>query len=266
MRKQFYELYNKNIYLPNLLAKLNDHKLKNGGRFNKKMLKKLIKYPDEKIYNILRTMYVHENCFSGERGNKMAYHIVNIIKSLNIKPSSLLDYGCANGTISKELAQQLNISLFYGADITPINNPDFNFILLKNSNLMPTIKDNSIDFINTSMVLHHVQDIETTLIEFKRIITDNGILVIREHDCPNKDFATFLDILHGLYAVVWSEPIEDPNFVHTYQAYYKTYQNWDKLLWKFGFEKIYFKQYPLSLINAYYAVYKPIIIKNKRII
>jgi len=113
------------------------------------------------------------------------------------------------------------------------------------------------------MVLHHVENIDQTLKEFKRIISDNGIIVIREHDCPDKYFANFLDILHGLYSLVWSEPMEDPNFVKNYKAYYKKEDEWNKLFKYYGFQRIYF-DYKKSTINAYYAVYTPIIITGTR--
>jgi 2-polyprenyl-3-methyl-5-hydroxy-6-metoxy-1,4-benzoquinol methylase len=97
---------------------------------------KIINYHDDKIYKILRTMYKQDNCFTSNRGIIMAIKIVNIVKSLKypLKLDSLLDYSCANGTITKELARQLNINNIYGADIKKLINPDFNFILLKNNN------------------------------------------------------------------------------------------------------------------------------------
>jgi ubiquinone/menaquinone biosynthesis C-methylase UbiE len=269
MRNQFNLLFKNNMYIDNLLTKLSKHKLKNNNYLNKKkwkyILKNLIKNSDQEIYKILRDMYKQENCFSIERGIIMASKIINIVKSFPINISSLLDYGCSNGTITKELAKRLNVTKIYGADIIPIENPDFNFILLKENNLMPLIKDKSIDFINASMVLHHVKNINETLNEFRRIISDKGIIVLREHDCTDENFAYFLDILHGLYSLVWSEPMEDPNFVNTYEAYYKNFQEWDKIFWKFGFKKIYFN-YKKSVINAYYAVYTPNILEGNRII
>jgi len=268
MRKQFNLLFRYNQHINNLLIKLSEHDLKNNKKLDKdewkEILRKIIKYPDDKIYKILRNMYKQDNCFSDNRGIYMATKIVNIIKSLNLQNiNSLLDYGCANGTITLELAKQLHINNMYGADIKDLINPNFNFILLKNNNLMPTVKTKSIDFINASMVLHHVKDINETLSEFKRIISDKGIIVIREHDCRNKSFSTFLDILHGLYSLVWSEPIEDPTFIKTYESYYKSYEELDKLFRFYGFQKIYFNN-KKSIINAYYSVYTPIILEGSR--
>jgi ubiquinone/menaquinone biosynthesis C-methylase UbiE len=267
MRKQFNLLFNYKKNVDNLLIKLSEHLASDNKKLSKdewkEILLKIIKYSDEKIYKILRRMYKQDDCFSADRGIFMASKIINIINPLNLKINSLLDYGCANGTITKELAKQLNVQIIYGADIKKVDKPDFNFILLQDNNLMPQVKNKSIDFINASMVLHHVKDINQTLKEFRRIISDKGILVIREHDCRNKSFSTFLDILHGLYSLVWSEPMEDPNFVQDYKAYYKSFEEWDKLLRSFGFQKIYFN-YKKSVINAYYAIYTPIIIDGTR--
>jgi ubiquinone/menaquinone biosynthesis C-methylase UbiE len=267
MRKQFSLLFKYKKNIDNLLTIMSKNKLKNNKILTKTewfdILLKLIKYPDKKIYKILRKMYKQFDTFSDDRGAFMANKIINIVKPLNIELNSLLDYGCANGTITMELAKQLNINKIYGADIVPIKNVDFNFILLDKNNLMPEIKDNSIDFINASMVLHHISNINETLQEFKRIISLDGILVVRDHDCNNNSFSTFLDILHGLYSLVWSNPIEDPKFVEEYKANYKSYKEWDRLLWSFGFKKIYFL-YKKSNINAYYAVYKLINIKDSR--
>jgi len=283
MRQQFNLLFRYINNVDNLLIKLSEHELKYkkhelkykkhelNNKYDKyqwkKILLQIIKYPDEKIYKILRKMYKQDDCFSDMRGLVMATKIVNIVKSINTpgccKINSLLDYGCANGTITKELARQLNINNIYGADIKDSINPNFNFILLQNNNLMPTIKNNSIDFINASMVLHHVKDIDQTLNEFKRIISSKGIIVVREHDCRNESFSTFLDILHGLYSLVWSEPMEDPDFVKTYEAYYKSYDEWDKLFRSYGFQKIYFDN-KKSVINAFYSVYTPIILEGSR--
>jgi ubiquinone/menaquinone biosynthesis C-methylase UbiE len=229
MRKQFNLLFKYNKNVNNLLSKLAEHKLKNNIIIDKykwkKILLKILEFDDSKIYKILRKMFIQDETFSEERAKHLAFKIVNIIKPFNYTLKTLLDYGCANGTITKELAKQLNINTYFGADIIDIPNPNFNFFLLKDNNLMPKIKDNTIDLINVSMVLHHVKNIHETLAEFKRIISDYGIIIIREHDCKDKSFATFLDILHGLYSLVWSDPIEDPTFVETYQAYYKKYES-----------------------------------------
>ena len=143
----------------------------------------------------------------------------------------------------------------YGSDVQYYDNKDFNFIKLEKNNEMEIINTGSIDLITCSMVLHHVVDIESALKELRRVISNDGILIIREHDCINKTFASFLDILHGLYGLVWSEPIEDPNFINEYKASYKNSEEWTKIITSFGFTKINEIRHNKSNIRAYYAVY-----------
>ena len=271
-----------------LLEKLSQHELKNNTKYSQKKWYNIIykyikkKYDDNKIYNRLRLLFKQENLFYNQ--SRAAFLALNIIKFIpkNTKINSLLDYGCASGTITKEIANKLNIPKknIYGADIEDYNIlrdrvidetdtinsedgkeiarvSDFNFILLNENNYMPTIKNNSIDLITVSMVLHHVSDIETTLSEFKRILTKDGIIIIREHDISNekKEFIIFLDILHGLYELVWSEEITNPDFVINYKAYYKTKNEWTRLFNKYGFKAV-SDTNAKNLIKSYYCVYK----------
>jgi SAM-dependent methyltransferase len=72
---------------------------------------------------------------------------------------------------------------------------------LQQQQILPMLRDNSIDFINASMVFHHVKNITETLLELRRIISKDGVLVIREHHCASPDMAAFLDIVHGIIII-----------------------------------------------------------------
>lgn len=111
------------------------------------------------------------------------------------------------------------------------------------------------------------------------MITPGGALILREHHCTSAPDAAFLDITHGLYSLAWSEPIEWPNFLAEYQAWYRTKEEWTALLHQAGFrrhgeldpqyERLYSANSYLkgrgaerrftNLIKAYYAVYVPLV-------
>lgn len=196
------------------------------------------------------------------------------------KATNFLDYGCAEGAITGTLRKQLGFSkeLCYGADIrTFYGENDFTFIQLTDEgDLIPNIRDKSIDIIFVSMVLHHIENIPQTLIEFKRILKKNGIIIIREHHCENIYEAVFLDIVHGLYSLSLSDPIEDKNFIKNYKAWYKTREEWNDIMSIYGFGininatnksfslysdaigSIYNEnknKFNRNLVKAYYAVY-----------
>jgi len=48
----------------------------------------------------------------------------------------------------------------------------------------------------------------------------------------------FLDIIHGLYSLCWSQPVEWPRFVDQYVAWYRSQSTWDSLARAAGFIRI----------------------------
>jgi hypothetical protein len=126
------------------------------------------------------------------------------------------------------------------------------------------------------MVMHHVTHVPATLLELRRVISPGGVLILREHHCPTAEMGAFLDIMHGLYSLAWSEPVEWPHFLSEYRAWYKTREEWDSLVVDAGFIQLpspsqtiqghydaalRSKKKPdgryTNLIRAYYAVYIP---------
>lgn len=126
------------------------------------------------------------------------------------------------------------------------------------------------------MVFHHVRHVEAALRELRRVISRQGLLVIREHDCRSAAEAVFLDITHGLYSLALSDPIEWPAFIDEYNAWYRSRDQWNELMSVCGFTRLdrpaTEKHYNASLqnltnmpplknipnvIKAYYAVYVP---------
>ena len=105
----------------------------------------------------------------------------------------ILDYGCAEGAITANLCKELQLQPHqcYGADVRKIPAEGFTFILLPNETdmsptigtILPSIPNTSIDLITASMVFHHVKHVKAAILELRRIIAKDGILIIREHDC-----------------------------------------------------------------------------------
>ena len=165
------------------------------------------------------------------------------------KIGSLLDYGCAEGAITAELGKQLHLpaSRVYGADVRAIPSDGFSFIQLQEERLekepelgsiLPHLKDHSIMLITSAMVMHHVRHTSAALSELRRVMHPKGVLVMREHHCDGAEMGAFLDITHGLYSLAWSVPVEWPNFLDEYEAWYRSQEDWDKLLVSGGFIRV----------------------------
>jgi len=149
-----------------------------------------------------------------------------------------LDVGCAEGSITSALGAALNLreENIHGCDVrdVPPIGAKFSFKTIEADGSLP-YQDRSFDFVTLLMVLHHVSDAEFLLKEIKRVLKPNGILLLREHDCDSELLAKVIDVMHGLYTRVWSDPAEMGTFCGFYMAGYRPKSVWRKMLMQAGF-------------------------------
>jgi len=223
---------------------------------------------------------------------KMALDCIPSTTCLRLKKGDryMLDYGCAEGSITSSLGQALGMKpeFILGADVRAIPSEGFTFLQLPAEDplrppsprsILPSLRDHTVEFVTASMVFHHVTHIEAVLQELRRVIANDGLLLLREHHCSSPEMAAFLDITHGLYSLSWSRPVEWPDFVDEYKAFYRSQKEWDALLLQAGFKLSLLLEgskasasyeavqvpnkrkangsYP-NVIKAYYAVYEPV--------
>ena len=198
----------------------------------------------------------------------------------------MLDYGCAEGAITAEVGKLLSLpkARVLGADIRTIASDGFTFLPLTEeredvvptlNSILPSVKDHTLMLITSAMVMHHVRHVEIVMLELRRVIHDQGVLVLREHHCDQPQMGAFLDITHGLYSLAWSEPVEWPKFIQEYTAWYRSQEQWDEMMFRCGFTRItdntrIQRHYDnakrshmrsdgkiTNLIKAYYASYRP---------
>lgn len=163
-----------------------------------------------------------------------------------VKIESLLDVGCADGSITAALAERLNIrkEFAHGIDIA---DPDEKYALgskMVNDRISFQkydgegrfkLADGSINLVVAIMSLHHVEKIYELVSEIHRVLSPGGLLVIREHDCTTNDMAVMLDVVHGLYAMVWRDrnkrPVK-PTFIKDdkYYSAFRSCEDWEKFI------------------------------------
>lgn len=154
---------------------------------------------------------------------------------------SLLDLGCAEGNITSALGKRFGVEPqhTHGCDVREITEDDGTWVFrrMEDGGVLP-YDDNSFDCICVLMVLHHIEPDRLSLLleELYRVVKPSGYIVIREHDCCVPRLESVLDIMHGLYALVWADPPEMPltRFVECYTAHYRSKQQWTKLLEEHG--------------------------------
>lgn len=206
------------------------------------------KYTDSMIYYVLNRHAVNNNIefnkpSRGSRITKRCDDIIILYNSIrNTPPTRILDYGCANGSVISKLSNIFDNSECHGADIIdPQNFPEnctFTKVPEDPDNLLK-FSDNYFDLISVLMVMHHIENQINTLRELYRILNDDGVIIIREHDCNNNNDKYKLDIYHGLYSLVWSNPKENPQFVKTFKSYYTTKDEFRELAESCGFNVTY---------------------------
>jgi SAM-dependent methyltransferase len=212
---------------------------------------------DSTIYWVLRGL-VHGNSLGTPQAEPSAPGVVNavfdektssnraksrvstIMRSLHpsFHPRTVLDFGCGDGKILSCLRQELQLERAnaIGCDATMIPNAeqaDFTFHQTNDASVPLPVPSSSVDLVVALMSLHHVENVSFYLQELVRVLAPGGYLILREHDCDtnsNPGLPVFLDLVHGLYSLVLSDPMEDPNFVDNFYASYRSQRDWRVLL------------------------------------
>jgi SAM-dependent methyltransferase len=155
---------------------------------------------------------------------------------------NVLDVGCSEGNITESLGQALSLSVdnTFGCDVRDLKHQGkFMFSRISDDNVLP-YESNKFELVVSLMVLHHVENLSMLLQEIFRVIVPGGLFVIREHDCDSEGHSVLLDVLHGMYALVYNSPREmtTENFASCYYARYQPKDYWIRTLQDMGFEHI----------------------------
>ena len=137
--------------------------------------------------NYNRQAEVYDESGDGKFVAPMYGEIVNRIMSAN--PKKLLDVGCGTGNVLMKLNANEDLSL-YGLDISEkmIETAKKNLgnkaeLKVGDSEYMPW-EDNSFDVIVCNASFHHYPNPEKVLLEMKRVLKSNGILIIGDPTAP----------------------------------------------------------------------------------
>ena len=231
---------------------------------------------DIEIYNKLReNKKIKDPSKKTQRNIKRATELYNYIQDALKKVGKIichdyfyhLDYGGNDGGVASEFAKimKLKNTNVYSADVENwlgnIKNNIYNnitYTMLSENQKLP-YHSGSFDSVSCLQVLHHVEFIESHLRELYRILKPNGILVIKEHDCGVKDdsMKLLIDIEHMLHEYVEPE-IPNTKILNTYNAFYKSFGQIDKMLKDIGFEFFkddFFQDIKINPTRYYFAVY-----------
>lgn len=224
---------------------------------------------DFDIYSRLHTL-VHTALFKSaeynrqkknqkySREDKRIVQLRPIFRELKLRDvNSYLDVGSGDGSITLAIGELLNADRILACDVVkPESVPrgiEFTLLNPKNPYVLP-YPNSSQDVITAFMSLHHIEGINMMLREIRRVLKDDGIFIIREHDSSPPELSLLLDVMHGFYAMVWSEKKEMKDF-RTHYSHYYTQDEMKQLIVGMGFTNVY-QGIPKGAWRHYYAAFK----------
>jgi SAM-dependent methyltransferase len=154
----------------------------------------------------------------------------------SFKPSAYLDIGCDDGLNTKAVGERLGLShpLIHGCDVTDKTVPA-DVVYHKYNGIDLQFPAQSFDVVTALMSLHHIHNPEAVIAGIFRTLKPGGVLVIREHECATDERRMLLDIVHGLYSLVWSNPKEWPEFCEEAMHGFRSRDEWRKMVMRCGF-------------------------------
>jgi ubiquinone/menaquinone biosynthesis C-methylase UbiE len=227
-------------YNPIILSRLLQIALKRFNPYLTTIIYNIItsKKSDHEIYGKLHKLYQNpKNRFMIKKSNPckgnisiqewMVHYLKSTIRHKDLQNiNKYLDIGCGNGSFAISLGQLLKLTKnnIVGVDLPDFseqgdwgrtrNMDKFTFKELIYNEPYP-FEDNTFDLITAKMVLHHVQNLDFTIKEIKRILKLNGLLIIVEHDSFTYADYMINDIEHGFYMNVFDINANEENFLDT---------------------------------------------------
>lgn len=179
------------------------------------------------------------NTKPSEKIENISFYLLPFLKNIN---GCFLDFGCGNCKYTRFYGKSLGFSKknIYGTDIEKWFNYDKftrkelgnNFKVIKNN--LP-FENNKFQVVISLMVLHHIENLDETLKELKRVIKPNGFLFLSEQVPAGFGERIIIDIEHAIYELI----IGNNNFDNFAKDYYSNYYHW--LEWQLILEKYNFK-------------------------
>ena len=224
----------------------------------------------------LRKKIQHKERYRVTNRVQKILHFIYQFGTPHIPIQSILDIGCDHGDITGEIGKKLELQResVHGCDIINMDKQiceNFTYHEIKESDKaeLPFSNDSQ-DIVYAFMSLHHIKNIHDTLKEIYRVLKPQGLFIIREHDSTNRleGYKDVLDIIHGFYSMVWSNPNEKECFSKEHWAHYFTSPELIMLIRSFGFHILldtsfpkqrfpqYYNRKMINPLRYYYAVFK----------
>jgi ubiquinone/menaquinone biosynthesis C-methylase UbiE len=182
---------------------------------------------------------------------------LNIFKGIN-RDAKYLDFGGGVGDVSAGIARNegykkencfvTDIQNWMGKENVDDNSKYITYRYLK-TNIIP-FEDNTFNLITCLQVLHHIPEKMHTIKELKRVLSKDGILVVREHNSTSVEDRTLIDLEHSLHAYAVDQQGED--YLQNYHDNYMSGLELEQMMKSVGFIEVNLDYPPEKGITKYY--------------
>jgi ubiquinone/menaquinone biosynthesis C-methylase UbiE len=224
------------------------------------------KNADKKIINELRKLVVipEDGAYEISENIRRAFRKWKHIRPQlqGIRVHGMLDYGGGVGDaafalgrkilkLKKEKTFVVDVDEFAGITYKPRD--DITFVHFDNINELKS----KVELITISHVMHHIDpnSYPKILDLFNRILSNNGIIMLYEHNCSHTNMVPIINIEHCLYDVVNSKKLTYDKFVGDFYANYMSIKKWEKLFSKY-FKQVYTMEIEPCVDKSFYMFFK----------
>jgi ubiquinone/menaquinone biosynthesis C-methylase UbiE len=245
-------------------VKLLLRKLFKNNHDNLKILKQILKVvisTKNNKENIIRSMIKINNILEINSVKKyvddakhewIANNIYDLIQKYGINDNGhIVDIGGGEGNILSTFNKTYNISKNDLICVEQQNVWDEQYNYTKNTNYFNyifwdnkiiDIPDKSVDICIIMVTMHHMTDniLQNLFINLNRVLKDNGIVIIKEHDCMSNHTANIINWEHHLYHILMSSNDDLTydklsSYVDNFVGNYKSRTYYDNMFTKNGF-------------------------------
>lgn len=147
---------------------------------------------------------------SSTRGTKRAEELYQVLRATDetYVPTSYLDIGCNNGSITVPFGERLLLDQdhIHGIDVitfgAQVIKPFEGFDYKQYDGYHIPYADKSFDLITCLMVLHHVERPKDLLADIHRVMKNGSILIIKEHNAYEHLLEDLIELEHMLYETI----------------------------------------------------------------
>jgi len=206
-----------------------------------------------------------------------SHQLINIIEKFNYKSDvKIVDIGGGEGNILNYIGkfnQITNNNLYVveqqkeWAEKYKYSN-NINYIFWDNNYI--NIEADSIDIILIMVSLHHMIDktIDNLMLNIKRILKKNGLIIIKEHNCITSEDKILINWEHHLYHILMSKNLNEDNlkkYLDQSIFNYKSIDEYNNIFSKYNFQSVMNlnRSFNLSMhdditnsTNLYWALYQ----------